>query len=406
MNVCMITRSMPSQSRGGVQDHTHELALGLSRRGHRVIVLTTAHAQGRAEDTFENVRVCYLPGTRLSVLDSAWWDASRQAARDLLRKEHIDILHSQGPAGYSIVRENGQEKSVPTLISFHGTHYDELVTRWKRGFSFNPVRSAKNLAAIGIVLKKFYLWDKRAMRFADAFIATSNEQELLLENVYHLPAEKIHKVFNGMDLTTFSPGEPAATLRNRLNVPGNALIVLCMARLIRDKGIQHMIAAMPRILQSVPQSRLIVVGDGNYRPSLERLVRARHLENHIIFAGSVEFASLPDYFRLADIFVNPTVQQNGYDLTMVEAMACEKTVISSHIGSTPTLIEHNREGILFPPANSNLLARSVVELLQDPDRRVLMGRQGRKKVLRDFTLDTMVEKTIGVYRALLERGRR
>ncbi|HUL45317.1 MAG TPA: glycosyltransferase family 4 protein [Bacteroidota bacterium] len=402
----MVTRSMPSHSRGGVQDHTHELARGLSGRGHTVTILTTAHPDGKTEETYESVRILFLTGTRPSQLDRNWWKASTHAVRELTQREHFDILHSQGPAGYAAIRMLRRPQGISTLISFHGTHFDELVTRWKRGFSTNPVRSARNIAAIGIVLKKFYLWDKRTLPIADAFIATSNEQQILLEEIYRLPHEKIFKVFNGMDLSRFSPGDPPDLLRSRLGIPSGSSIVLCMARLIRDKGIQHMINAVPEILETVPHCHLIVVGDGNHRPYLERHAGALGIADHVTFTGSVEFSFLPEYFRLCDIFVNPTVQQNGYDLTMLEAMACEKPVISSNIGSTPTLIAHDRDGILFPPANEHALADAVIRLLRDRDRRHLLGRQAREKVMQDFTLDIMVERTIDAYRTLAERKRR
>jgi len=160
---------------------------------------------------------------------------------------------------------------------------------------------------------------------------------------------------------------------------------------------------MPAILRSVPNCKLIIVGDGNYRSSLERLCKSKELTSHIVFTGMVDFAQLPEYFRLCSLFVNSTVQQNGYDLTMVEAMACEKVVVSSNIGSTPTLIEDTVDGILFPIADVQALAERVIQLLNDPDRRKAIGKRARQKVMDHFTLDRMIDKTIEVYQTLIDK---
>ncbi|HMD14675.1 MAG TPA: glycosyltransferase family 4 protein, partial [Bacteroidota bacterium] len=288
--------------------------------------------------------------------------------------------------------------------SFHGTHYDELVTRWRRGFSWNPWSSLKNTVAIIMVVWKILMWDFRTIFHADGIIATSNEQSDLLKSFYRLPSDRIFGIWNGMDLSAFSPGEPSPDLLKKLDIRETTPTILCMARLIRDKGIQHMIAAMPAILRAVPNCKLIIVGDGNYRISLERLSTSKGLTSHIVFTGMADFMQLPEYFRLCSVFVNPTVQQNGYDLTMVEAMACEKVVISSNIGSTPTLIEDSVDGILFPTAHVHILADRVIQVLQDPHRRNEIGKRARHKVLNNFTLDQMVERTMTVYRTLLENS--
>jgi len=401
MNICLLTRMMPSHSQGGVQDHTEMLAAGLAGRGHAVTILTTALSGGPDREERGGVVIRYLPGTTPGALDGSWDRMSRRALEASHREVPFDLIHSQGPAGYALLKSDlhGRLK-IPALISFHGTHYDELVTRARRGFSCNPWRTAKNGAAIGIVLGKM-LGDYRAIPHADGVIATSNEQAVILERVYRVPRGRIHTVFNGVDLGGFTPGLPPEGMRERLGLEPGGKVLLAVARLIRDKGIQHAIAALPEIRGAFPACTLVVVGDGGYRPALERMARNA---GPVRFLGSVPFGELPDYFRLCDLFLNATVQQNGYDLTMVEAMACGKVVVSSNIGSTPTLIEDGVDGLLFPTADRRSLARTVVGILGDEGARAAMGDRARRKVVSEFTLDAMVERTIAVYRTLLTRA--
>jgi len=408
MNICILTKIMPSHAKGGVQDHVQMLASGLARGGHTVSIVTTARSDNNDQPTAnqsDRLTIHYVPHTHPGKLDHAWWRESSRMVQALHAQTKFDILHSEGIAGYAVIRNDiHRSLEIPAVISFHGTHYDELVTRWRRGFSWNPWISLKNIAAIIIVAWKILMWDFRTIFHADGIVATSNEQSDLLKSFYHIPSDRIFSVWNGMDLSAFSPAEPSTDLLRKLDVRKDTPTILCMARLIRDKGIQHMIAAMPAILRAVPDCKLIIVGDGNYRSSLERLSTLKGLTSRIVFTGMADFGQLPDYFRLCSVFVNPTVQQNGYDLTMVEAMACEKVVISSDIGSTPTLIEDSVDGILFPTANVQILADRVIQLLQNPDRRKEIGKRARQKVMSNFTVDQMVTKTMAMYRTLMENS--
>jgi len=403
MNVCMLTRALPAHTKGGVPDHSLMLARGLCGRGHRVHIVTT-----RLDDRNTPVRegeliIHYLPGTRPGEYAGGWWRESTLATRALHENEPFDIIHCQSSAGYGVINSGLHEKlGVPAVVSQHGTYYDELVTRWRRGFSVNPIRSAKNIATIAYIMGVMLRRDFPYLKRATGVIATSAEQHALIRRVYRIPEEKLFSVWNGMDLTLFTPGVATGMVRRRLGIPPDAPLILVVARLIRDKGVQNILKAMPAILASYPECRLLVVGEGSYRPTLERIGSAAGPA--VVFAGGVPFEELHDYFRECDIFLNPTIQQNGYDLTMVEAMACEKPVVSSNIGSTPTLITHGVDGILFPTADVTALAREIVALLGDPGKRTSLGADARRKVIAGFDLPKMVDGTIGVYNKLAGYG--
>ncbi len=93
------------------------------------------------------------------------------------------------------------------------------------------------------------------------------------------------------------------------------------------------------------------------------------------------FESLPDYFNSCDIFVNPTIRQNGYDLTILEAMACEKPVVVSNIGSVPTVIEEGLDGPLVPTGDIKKLAEAVVKVLKDRELAQRLSIAARRKVV-------------------------
>jgi glycosyltransferase involved in cell wall biosynthesis len=399
MHICMLTRALPAQTKGGVPDHTLMLSRGLCARGHRVEIVTTRLGEIAAPVREGNLTIHHLANTRRGEYAGGWWRESALAVRALHGNEPFDVIHCQSSAGYGVVNGGIPEVlGVPAVVTQHGTYYDELVTRWKRGFSADPLLSVKNLAAMAVILAVMARRDFPYLGRATGVIATSEEQHTILRRIYRVPEERLYRVWNGMDLALFTPAPAKGRIRSGLGIPPEAPLLLVVARFIRDKGVQNILRAMPAVLERFPSCRLVVVGDGPYRERLERLASASGKAVH--FAGEVPLEELPEYFRECDIFVNPTNQQNGYDLTMVEAMACEKPVVSSDIGSTPTLITHGEEGILFPTADTGALGREIVGLLGDPARRAALGSKARRKVVAGFGLASMVEGTIGVYETL------
>lgn len=392
----MLARLMPAQAGGGVQDHTRMLAEGLASRGHRVVVVATGRDDGREVEESRGVTIHYLRGTRQGKLEAAWWRESINHVARLHSERPFTLIHSQGPAGYGAIRE-AHRLEIPGVISFHGTHYDELMTRWRS--LRHGYRMSKNLAAILIITGKILFWDLRSIPKARAVIATSNEQAEILRR-YFVPQSKIFKVFNGMDLAPFAMETPSGELRKKLGIGRESRVLLCVARLIRDKGVHNAISAMPGVVEKFPGTILLIIGDGSYRPNLEKQVKEMGLGRTVAFVGAVDFGELPAYFSLCDIFLNPTEQQNGYDLTMVEAMASGRPVISSDIGSTPTLIEHGVDGILFPAGDVSRLSREIASLLGDEPRRRALASAARQKVAEKFTLDKMIEGTLEVYRQI------
>ncbi len=117
------------------------------------------------------------------------------------------------------------------------------------------------------------------------------------------------------------------------------------------------------------------------------------LSDTVLMPGFIKFKELPNYFNACDLVINYTIRQNGYDLTMVEAMACEKVVISSNIGSTPTLIQDNINGILIEKAKPSLLAKTVISILNNNNKKEKIEKEARKTIEKSFTAETMINAT-------------
>lgn len=402
----MLTRVMPAHCKGGMQDHVMLISKLLSRKGCEVTVLTTQHPMGKMHEEVDGVKIHYIGNTIPGSYFGGWWQESINKFTELNSIEPFDIVHSQSAGAYYLIKKEINIKhNIPVVVSLHGTAYDEIKTR------YNIALTSKNLVDIIkpmlFILKHIYyyfIYDLIFIRGANAIIATSNEQERIIEKTYFIEKDRIFKVFNGIDpeLFVYKKNE---SIRNRYKLLFDTNFILSIARLEKDKGIQNIIAVLPNILKELPNTRLMIIGDGSYAPELKKQVKRLNLENNVIFTGMLPFESLPDYFNACDLFVNPTIRQNGYDLTILEAMACEKPVVVSNIGSVPTVIEDGVDGLLVPTGDIKKLAEAVIKVLTDKELAQRLGKAARKKILEKFSIESMVEGTIKVYEEVIRRNK-
>lgn len=403
MKICMFSRIMPAHSPGGMQDHVLALSTGLVKRGHAVTVITSG-LEGSDHQPVDGVDIYYLQGTAPGRNSYAYWYGAADKFLELEPREHFDILHNQSAGAYGIYRK-GLNRSchLPLVTSLHGTHFDVLTTSWHTDFALTNPRGMARFGLIALdLLWRYIRRDLWLIRGSDVVIATSDADEAKYKKQYGLDRHRIRKVYNGIDDELFAPRDPGG-LREELGIPATDKVILALARLEKDKGVQHAIEVMPRILQQYP-AWLIVVGDGKYRSSLERLARERNVADHVLFVGAKSISECARYFNLCDVFVDPTLRTDGYDLTIAEAMACAKPAIASDVGANSTLVDAatSADGVLIPRGGIDALTCQVLRILADPELARNMGEHARVKIADRFSIKRMVESMERVYQQMID----
>ncbi|OIO20671.1 hypothetical protein AUJ17_04950 [Candidatus Micrarchaeota archaeon CG1_02_47_40] len=404
MRVCMFTRAVLQQGKGGMEDHIAMLCRGLAKKGIDISVITTLHQQGKEYEVLDGVKYYYVGGSKPKKYSADWWGNSVQKFVQLHGETPFDAVHSQSAGGFGFARENlGKKLQIPVVTSLHGTTIDEIQTQLNKLANTHSIRSYSDLLdtlrvfpKMAVQLHSYFFIDSKYLSSSDLIIATSNEQKKKLLKYLHVPEGKIEIIYNAIDEKLFSPSERYVAVKE-LGVMGKP-ILLCVARLEREKGVQNAILAMHELLKEYPAALLLIVGDGSYRKSLEELAKRLCVHHSVTFTGFVQFEKLPTYFNACDIFLNPTIRQDGYDLTVLEAMSCERPVIASKIGSMPTAIEHGKDGIMIKPGSVQDLVFAVNGLVADREKAKLIAKAARKKILENFSCESMISKTILAYR--------
>jgi len=179
-------------------------------------------------------------------------------------------------------------------------------------------------------------------------------------------------------------------------VERNSAELLFVGRLVEKKGLHHLLLALPQVIAECPGARLTIAGFGPEHERLERIVAELDLKAHVDFVGAMPQASLPALYQRATLFVAPFIEaddgdQEGLGLVVAEAMACGCPVVVGNVPATQDLVDEG-SGIRVPASDHTQLARAIVALLKDDEKRARIGRHARAHVEQHYSWDAVAER--------------
>jgi phosphatidyl-myo-inositol dimannoside synthase len=229
-----------------------------------------------------------------------------------------------------------------------------------------------------------------ALQQADRVLANSRFTANLVQRA-GVDLDRIETVYPGCDSNCFQPRQSRMELREKLLGPRyGGRVILSVGALVVRKGQDMVIRALPRVRESIPEVKYLIVGGGRYRPQLESLAEAMGVRDHVIFARQVPTEELADIYALSDVFVMPSRERleandvEGFGMVFLEASACAKPVIGGRSGGIPDAIVDGVTGLLVDPHDPEDIANALVRLLTDRDLAIRLGQQGRTRVVHDF----------------------
>lgn len=217
------------------------------------------------------------------------------------------------------------------------------------------------------------------------------------------PCPPIEHVYEGIDLEQLVPP------KERANGASPGFRVLCVARLTAPKGIEHLLRAVRAVADRGVDVHCEIVGgrvanEANYALKLKKLWRELALEDRVAFVGSVPFEDVLERYRTADVFVLSAVESEDgrRDITpncVIEAMAMELPIVSSHSGAISELVDHEVNGLLVAPGDVEAVTEAILRLARDPGLRRRFGEAGRRKAKSRFDLRRNVRVYVELFRS-------
>jgi len=239
----------------------------------------------------------------------------------------------------------------------------------------------------------------------DAFIAVARSHGAYLARHEGCPAAKVRVIANGVDVQRFHPRWPSEALQRELGVEPDTPTVGIIAALRPEKHHELFLRTAALVHESLPKARFLVVGDGVQRDRLRALSRDLSLQGIVRFLGTR--CDVPEILASLDVLLL-TSRMEANPISLLEAMACEKPVVASRVGSIPEAVIDGVTGYLVSPDEAGQFAAKTIELLGNPDRAAAMGRAGREQVIAHWPIDRAVEGyqdlIAGIYATKAGRG--
>jgi sugar transferase (PEP-CTERM/EpsH1 system associated) len=235
-------------------------------------------------------------------------------------------------------------------------------------------------------------------RFVEHTVTVSRDLADYLAREYGIERDRITIIPNGIDVSRFADAVDSSRVREELGIGPEKRIIGTIGRLTEQKGTEYLIRAFAGLARDIPDLALVVVGDGELRPGLERLASELGAGSSVVFAGIRE--EIPEFLNLFDLFVLPSLWE-GQPLTLLEAMAAGKPVIAADVGGNVEILRGGDLGVLVPPRNVGVLADAMRRLLADRSLAQDLGRRSRAHAASEFGASKMTRRYERVFDSLL-----
>jgi len=356
---------------GGVASHMHELAIRLKERSHDVAVVTNERQIGKEEELKERgIELIKVPGFLAPGLDVNL-SYSLKSSMDLVEfLEGIDVIHSHHaftPLALKAL-DAGRKLRVAAILTTHSISFAYDSTFWK-------------LLDFSIPIFRYYL--DRAHRI----IAVSRAAKAFIE---HFTSSPISVIPNGVNTEKFFPAKDKEELKEKFGIKGD--VVLYVGRMSYRKGAHVLLNAF----SSIQDATLVMVGTGEMLPFLRAQAKLLGIEERVIFTGYVNEEKLCEIYRMADVFVSPSITSEAFGIVILEAMASGVPVIASDTGGVREVVAENDVGVLVPPENELELRKALKMILKSQNLRDYYGDRGREVAERKYSwriISSRIEET-------------
>lgn len=353
----------------GGENYVLFLAEGLKRNNHNVIIAPLKNSQLAEKSKslgFETIEVPYSLGGKEFL-------ASFQLA-SAIRKKNIDIIHSNSNLDRTIAAFAAKTLGIKHIAQIHSAH----------SISHNITHLIRN---------KFLI---------NHFITDGFQSKKLLVEEDKIPDEKISVVHIGIDDKIVRTTDAAKEkIKSEFNIKENDIVIGSISRLVKFKGHSILIKSFKQIVEYFPNTKLIIVGDGELLPQLIEEAASLNLEKNIIFTGYR--TDLGEILSVFDIVVHPSIDFGGesFPIVLLMSLAAGKPVIASDVGDISYQVKNGINGYLVSPGSIDELTLKISELIKNKDLRLIMGANSRNIYNESFTLPIMISKIEKIYSNIL-----
>jgi glycogen(starch) synthase len=387
MKIGTLTWEFPPRVVGGIARHCEGLAKALVKQNHEVHLFTLDFPGSPNYEEMDGVKV-YRASTELGHPNFLTWvllfnHFLTKRMADVTSKVDFDVMHVHDwLAAFSGISFKHYLKK-PIVLTVHSTEVGRA----------QGLHSPDSFSINGIEW-----W---AMYEANRVIVCSHSMKNEICDHFNLPREKVDVIPNAIDATKYQISVDRGAVRQRYGVGYGEKLILCVGRLVPQKGIEYFIRAIPRIAKRYPEAKFVIVGEGWSRDILEAEAHASGHGRKIQFTGFASDQEVINLMTSADVLVVPSIYE-PFGIVALEGMATGVPVVASKVGGLSEVIEHDRTGLFVYPKNPESIAWGIDKVLSDPDHAKWLTENAKEKLHKAYSWEAVAMKTVDVYRKVVE----
>ena len=383
MKILMLTWEYPPRIVGGIARVVHDLSHRLIKDGHEVTVITYKegnvpyYENDKGVDVYRVDNYMINPNNFIDWIMQLNFNMITKANELIAKNGKFDVIHAHDWLVAYSAKTLKNSYGIPLVSTIHATEagrnsgiHDETQryvndTEWLLTYESSEV----------IVNSKYM----------------KNE----LQRLFGLPYEKINVISNGVSINAYSGVERDYEFR-RQYAADNEKIILFMGRLVYEKGVQHLISAMPKILEGYHDSKLVIAGRGGMIDELKAQVDSMGLSQKVYFTGYLNAKQVAKMYKCADISVFPSTYE-PFGIVALEAMLAGVPTVVSDVGGLNEIVDHGVNGMKSYAGNPNSLADSILALLLNPALCDKVTKQAKAKVKNEYNWAKIAQDTYFTY---------
>jgi phosphatidylinositol alpha-1,6-mannosyltransferase len=244
---------------------------------------------------------------------------------------------------------------------------------------------------------------KQVLKKACKLIANSKNSRSILIDHWDVPIEKIAVLNPGMDANKFVPTEYDKVVRKKLGW-NDRPVLLTVGRLQKRKGQDMLIKAMPQIIEQHPDVLYAIVGGGEEKDNLKKLVTELSLNNNVQFLSEIPDETMIQCYQQCTLFVLPnrTIGKDieGFGMVLAEAQSCGKPVLAGDSGGTAETMIIGETGYIVDCSRPEPIALGIINILQHQEKSLTMGKKGREHAVKDLDWRVHINKSVSVFSSI------
>ena len=384
MKILMLTWEYPPRIVGGIARVVHDLSKRLIKDGHEVTVVTYRDSADVPEyENDKGVNVYRVDNYMIHPNNFIDWIMQLNfnmlsKATEIINKEGgFDVIHAHDWLVTYAAKSLKNAYDIPIVATIHATEAGR-----NSGIHDETQR---------------YINDTEWLLTYEAteVIVNSNYMKNEIQRLFGLPFDKINVIPNGINLSNFTGIERDYDFRRQYAMD-NEKIILYVGRLVYEKGVQHLIAAMPKILSNYNDAKLIIAGRGGMMDELRAEASNLGLNDKIYFTGYLNSKQVQKMYKCADVAVFPSTYE-PFGIVALEAMLAGVPTVVSDVGGLDEIITHGVDGMKSYAGNANSIADSVTALLYDHQLATNVSKKAKQKVKDQFNWEKIAQDTHFTY---------